>query len=119
MAYIATINAIDADHLEAVKAQMLELGAPEIRCVRDEAQGIFVALEGSHRLAAAHELGIVPVLKVLEGDEMILCDDIGYDDCGYFEGEPASAGEIAERIGSPMGSYSGCPMISFDEVVEV
>jgi len=118
MVYIVTVNEIDQEHLATVVDQMIQLGAPTIRVVKDEAQGLFVALEGSHRLQAAASLGLTPVLKVLDHDDMIDCQDIGYDDCGWFEGNPASAWDIAERIGRPMGTYQGCPILKFDEVIE-
>lgn len=116
MIRIATINHPDPTHLAAVRAEMLRLGAPTVRVVRDEAQGLYLALEGSHRLAAARELGIVPILQVIPEDELISCEEIGYDDCGWFEGEPARVGDIRDRIASPMGTYAGCPILTFEEV---
>ena len=38
---------------------------------------------------------------------MLTCEDIGYEDMGWFEGEPARAADIRDRIASPMGMYSG------------
>jgi hypothetical protein len=119
MTTIVTINHPEAAHLEAVKADMIKLGAPVIRAIRDEAQGIIVALEGSHRLAAAHELGISPVLRILGEDDMITCEDLGYDDMGWFDGEPARAADIRDRIGHPQGTYAGCNFLKFDAVEEV
>lgn len=49
-------------HLVRVMEEMLDLGPPVIRCV--SFCGRTVALEGSHRLAAAHLLGM-PVNLVL------------------------------------------------------
>lgn len=69
--YIIAINKPENDHLEAVKAYMAEHGAPTIKAVYDEANGSWVALEGSHRLAAAHALGL-PV----EIDEVDYSDDL-------------------------------------------
>lgn len=116
MTTIVTINAPDADHLVAVMDEMRDRGAPVIRAIRDETQGVILALEGSHRLAAAKALGIVPVLRLLADDDMITCDEIGYDDCGWFEGEPARAADIRDRIGEPMGTYQGCTFIDIDQV---
>lgn len=47
---------------------------------------------------------------------MITCDELGYDDCGWFDGEPARAADIRDRIGSPMGTYSGCAFIAIPEI---
>lgn len=66
---IYAIHRPDAGRLETVKAEMIELGAPTIRVVFDGDK--YIALEGSHRLAAAHQLGIMPMLEVLEQDEEI------------------------------------------------
>lgn len=52
--------------LAEVLQEMRVLGAPTIRVI--ERDGLFFALEGSHRLAAAHELGIEPNLVVLTPD---------------------------------------------------
>jgi len=116
MTTIVTINHPEAKHLSAVKADMMKLGAPLIRAIRDDAQGVIIALEGSHRLAAAHDLGITPVLRILGDNDMISCDDIGYDDMGWFDGEPARAVDIRNRIGQPQGTYSGCNFLKFENV---
>ena len=107
MATVITINQTDADHLARVTAEMQVRGAPAIRCIRDEAQGVILALEGSHRLAAAKALGIAPVFVFAADDDMLTCAEIGYDDMGWFDGEPARAADIRDRIASPMGMYSG------------
>jgi hypothetical protein len=116
MTTIITINHPDKDHLETVIAEMRALGAPAIRAIADEFNNVIVALEGSHRIAAAKALGLVPVLKMLADDDMLSCDEIGYDDNGWFEGGPARAADIRDRIAEPMGMYSGCNFVSFDSV---
>lgn len=70
-------NHYDADHLEAVKAEMVERGAPTIRAVWMEAYGAWVALEGCHRLRAAAELGLTPVIEEVEYSEEVTLSDIG------------------------------------------
>ena len=52
----------DDDHLAAVKNQMLKLGAPKIRCIWSEINGLWMAVEGCHRLRAALAIGITPVI---------------------------------------------------------
>ena len=66
----------DADHLEAVKAEMLTLGAPTIRAVWMEVYGAWVALEGCHRIRAAQALGLLPLIDEVEySNDSIVLDD--------------------------------------------
>jgi hypothetical protein len=61
-AYVYAPNATSAQHLKAVMQEMQTKGAPEIRAYWDGEK--YVALEGSHRLAAASKLGMTP--KIVE-----------------------------------------------------
>lgn len=65
----------DPDHLESVIAEMRILGAPTIRAVWMECHMMWVALEGCHRLRAAHILGLVPLIDEIdyEADMPIDC----------------------------------------------
>lgn len=69
----------DESHLSAVKAQMIKMGAPAIHAVWMECYGHYVALEGSHRIRSAKELGYTPeIIEVEYSDEM--CTTVaGYD----------------------------------------
>ena len=69
----------DESHLESVMAKMRTLGAPEIRGVWSEAWGIWVALEGSHRLRAAHALGLTPKMIEVDYDDDTTTEDLGLD----------------------------------------
>lgn len=69
---VRSLHEIDPQHLEEVKVQMIEMGAPAIRVYNDGE--VLWALEGTHRLAAAFELGITP-----EFVEMGLEDEIDHD----------------------------------------
>jgi hypothetical protein len=60
----------DGEHLVEVAAQMSELGAPTIRAIWVEAWDAWVALEGCHRIRAASGLGIIPIIKPLDYDEV-------------------------------------------------
>jgi len=108
MTPIIAINKTFPEHLAAVTAEMRTRGAPVLRAIRDEDQGIILALEGSHRLVAAKALGLTPILQILGDDDMISCEEIGLDDCGTFEGEPARAADIRDYVARPMGTYAGC-----------
>jgi hypothetical protein len=57
------------EHLEMVKAQMQTLGSPAIRAFWSG--DAWYAIEGSHRLAAAHELGLEPEIIEVEYDTVI------------------------------------------------
>jgi hypothetical protein len=61
----------DKKHLEEVKAEMLKLGAPQIRAIWSEVYGIWMAVEGCHRLRAAHELGLTPVIIDVTNEDTI------------------------------------------------
>ena len=57
---VYTFNKTDDNHTAKVKEEMNALGAPEIRGFYE---GIaFYCIEGSHRLRAAYELGLAPIL---------------------------------------------------------
>lgn len=49
-------------HLEHVAAQMRELGAPRLRGYHDATSGCWLLMEGTHRIRAAKQLGLTPVL---------------------------------------------------------
>jgi hypothetical protein len=111
---VATINAPEAEHLAEVVALMQAMGAPKLRAIFDPAAGVLLALEGSHRIAAAVELGIAPEFEIVEDDDMLTCEDLGYDDMGWFDGEPARAADIGDRV-SGGGNYAGCPVYTFSD----
>jgi len=99
MTTIYAIHAPEASKLETVTAEMRVLGAPTIRAI--DCGDHLMALEGSHRLAAAAALGLTPTFAVIEQDEEI--DISGYD---WFEaqnwgGTVYAAGEVAGELFSP------------------
>jgi hypothetical protein len=67
----------DGEKLERVKAEMETLGPPTIRAIWDEGYGMWLAVEGCHRLRAADELGISPVIEDISDDETIIIQDDG------------------------------------------
>ena len=77
-----------ADKLEGVKAEMNRLGAPTIKAVWMDTYGAWVALEGSHRIRAAKELGLIPNIDSVEWSDELTTDDVvpgSYDDCWTIE----------------------------------
>jgi ParB-like nuclease domain. len=55
----------DEKHLAEVIEEMKKLGAPTIKVV-DMGDDDFQALEGSHRIRAAKELGLTPELEIID-----------------------------------------------------
>lgn len=99
---VYAIHAPEADKLANVIEQMRTLGAPTIRVV--DCGDFMMALEGSHRLAAAAELGIEPVLDVYEQDALIDISQYDwYDGANWAIGGETnySAGEVAGELYSP------------------
>ena len=62
-------------HLAEVARDMADRGAPTIACV--EWRGELFAIEGSHRLAAAHAAGLIPTIVIVD-PERVIGDDDGY-----------------------------------------
>lgn len=87
-------NHFDAGHLAAVKAEMQKLGAPKIKAVWMECWGIWVALEGSHRLRAAADIGLAPEIEEVEYSEEVTTADIGLGD--DFGGDVWTIAELAD-----------------------
>ena len=52
----------DEQHLEEVKTEMASLGAPVIRCIWSELNNMWMAVEGSHRIRAAKDLDLMPII---------------------------------------------------------
>lgn len=64
-------------HLRDVVEEMKELGRPTIRCV--DWRGELYAIEGSHRLRAAFDLGLAPNIVVV-GPNRLTGEDESYWD---------------------------------------
>ena len=74
----------DQDHLEAVKSEMITIGAPVIKAVWMECYGIYAALEGCHRIRAAKELGLEPIIDEVEYSDDMASTVSGYDGDGDY-----------------------------------
>jgi len=96
MTTVYAIHAADPAKLAIVKNEMAALGAPTINVI--DCGDYYMAMDGSHRLAAAASLGINPVLIVHAQDEMI--DISGYDffDAANFSGTVYEAGELVGEL---------------------
>lgn len=102
-----TIHAVDQQKLGGVMAEMRIMGAPTIRVV--DCGGYLMALEGVHRIAASAQLGIVPLLEILDQDELIHADSLDWQD--LRAGEQYTGGELAREAYSPScGIYKSTPM---------
>lgn len=99
MKTIYTIHAAEAAKLETVKAEMLKLGAPTIRVV--DCGDYLMALEGCHRIAAAHALGIEPQLVIYAQDDEIDVTVFDWYDSANWGGTIYMAGEVAGEIFAP------------------
>lgn len=93
MTTIIAINEVDTDHLAEVVAEMREMGAPTIRGFWTGE--VWRALEGSHRIAAAAELGLTPNMVHVEETEEIETD-IDHDD--WLIRGTVTAAEILEFV---------------------
>lgn len=96
MPMIYTIHAPEAAKLEAVKAEMQTLGAPVIRVV--DCGDYYMALEGCHRIAAAHDLGIDPELVVYAQDDDLDITVFDWFDSANWGGTVYPAGEVAGEL---------------------
>lgn len=67
-------NKTNAKHLAEVVAEMQVLGTPTIRAYWDGEK--YWAVEGSHRIAAANQLGLTPIIVEVDEDDIIDDSDI-------------------------------------------
>jgi hypothetical protein len=93
----------DKDHLETVKSNMIKLGTPDIRGFYDEANGVWIAFEGCHRIRAAKELSIIPNMIAVEYDSNI---EIQMDD----ELQMITVSDLLDDV-----NYSSAIIIDFED----
>ena len=89
---IILVNDIDAVHLEEVKAAMATMGSPTIRAI--DGGDCLLAVEGSHRLRAAEELGVPVKIEIVGDDDIVDLDTLDWDDCGWFEDRKVTGREF-------------------------
>ena len=85
---IITQHTPNNEKLNTIIEKMKVLGVPIIKAFRDSC-GQILSLEGSHRIAAAHALGLVPKIEFLALD-----DDV--TDVQDYVNWPASGDTVAE-----------------------
>jgi hypothetical protein len=90
--------AYDDAKLRYMKALILERGAPRIRVV--DCGDHYFAIEGSHRLAAAADLGVVPCLIVLSKNDHVDLDSTDIGELFELASKVLSAGEIVAECRS-------------------
>jgi len=101
---VYAIHAPHADHLATVKADMQRLGRPTLRVI--DCGDHYMALEGSHRLPAAHELGIRPDFVVFDqGDEIDITKFDWYDEANW-DRTTYLAGEVAGELFAPTSAVA-------------
>lgn len=75
---VDSMHGVEAKHLVAVVKKMRKLGAPTIRCMYDGE--VYKAVEGTHRLAAAAQLGLTPIIVNLDPESILPADLIAEAD---------------------------------------
>lgn len=96
MTMIILPNAIDPSHLAEVRAAMEQLGAPTIRAI--DAGDHLIAIEGSHRIQAAHDLGLAVNVEIVDEDGEIDLDTLDWDDYGWFDERVVPAPDFIDRF---------------------
>ncbi|AWM24079.1 hypothetical protein [Sinorhizobium fredii] len=94
MTTIVLLNDVNEEHLQAVKTEMAALGCPSIRAIDDGYR--LIAIEGSHRLRAAEELGIAVNIEIVEEDADIDLYTLDWDHGGWFDERVVSGREFIE-----------------------
>jgi len=93
MITIYAIHAPHPDHLTKVIAEMETMGAPTIEVV--DCSDYYMALEGSHRLAAAHALGLKPILTIHGQDDVIDITQFDWYESQNWAETKYPAGQVA------------------------
>lgn len=96
MVTVYAIHEPDPTHLADVMAAMRTWGAPNIDVVA--CGDHYRALDGSHRLAAAHALGVVPKLRVIQQDTRIDVRWYDWYDSANWPNTEVLAGEVIGEL---------------------
>ena len=106
---VLLLNETDIGVVVDVMLEMEKLGAPTIRANFD-GETIY-ALEGSHRIVAAHNLGLTPNFVFVDFDAVIADHDI---DCGGLTPGVAATVEQIFEATYWVPSYNGRPEYWFE-----
>lgn len=79
------------DHLEEVKNEMQKRGAPVVRAIWSETYETWMAVEGCHRIRAAKDLGLTPIIKDISGNKTAIIQDDG-------ENVKVKVADLAKRL---------------------
>lgn len=96
---IFAIHAPASDKLKEVIAEMKQMGAPTIEVV--DCGDHYMALEGSHRIAAAAALELTPELVIYDQDDEINIQKYDWFDSANWAETRYPAGEVAGELYAP------------------
>ncbi|MQX78114.1 hypothetical protein [Sinorhizobium medicae] len=99
MATIYAIHVANDHKLSCVILEMERMGAPTIEVV--DCGDHYMALEGSHRLAAAATLGITPELVIHKQQDLIDISKYDWFEACNWSATTYRAGEVAGELFSP------------------
>jgi hypothetical protein len=95
---VVAAHGVDDEHLSDVASQMATLGAPTVRAI--EIAGVLYAIEGTHRLAAAAQLGVQPAIDVVadgDADDAQIITGLDLDDRSEW-----TVGDLRDYLGAPI-----------------
>ena len=111
---IHTLHAVDEDRLRVVGEEMAERGAPTIRVL--DCGDYYRAIEGTHRIVAAAELGLTPIVEVVD-PETPMREIAGLDE--GFVSDAQAAGEYNTiSISDWVNQHPAHDGIMFDSIEE-
>lgn len=99
MTTIYAIHAAGNHRLSCVMLEMERMGAPTIEVV--DCGDHYMALEGSHRLAAAASLGLAPKLVIHRQQDLIDISKYDWFEACNWAATTYPAGEVASELFSP------------------
>lgn len=94
MERLFTIHCVAQEKLTRVIAEMRALGPPCIRVVN--CGDFYMAIEGTHRIAAAEALGVAPLWYVLEQDDLVDSSSLDLD--YLFGGVMYRAADLVDEV---------------------
>ena len=59
-------------HLKSVESKMKKSGTPTIKAIWSDCYGMWLAVEGCHRIRAAKNLGLTPEINDISGQETVI-----------------------------------------------